>query len=282
MKRRTFLKSSTVISSIPLAAMAKTESHVIDTNVYIGPNPFHAVPLENPDKLAAALRSTGVSSAWAAPVESLLHRDLDLINARHVKVCRTRGEKLFTPIGTINPKLPGWRESLRRCHEVHHMPGIRLHPAYHGYDLNDPEFVKLLAEVRKRDLLVQIVPHMEDRRTQHPEVVVAPTNPTPLMKLLPRFKGLRIQIINGLRTINNPNLLKILSENGVHFEISMLEGVVGIARSIIPADKLCYGSYAPVFTPESAALKVIESKPDIKEAQLVALLSGNSKKLLPE
>ena len=280
MERRTFLKSSAAISAVPLSSLAETENSIIDTNTYIGPNPFHAVPLEDPDKLATALRSTGVTSAWAAPMESLLHRDLDLINARHAKTCRTRGEKLFTAIGSINPKLPDWRESLRRCHEVHQMPGIRLHPAYHGYDLNDPEFTKLLVEVSKRDLLVQIAPHMEDRRTQHPKVVVEPTNPTPLMKFLPKLPNIRMQIINGLRTITNPQMLTILAENGVHFDISMLEGVVGIARSIIPAERLCYGSYAPVFIPESASLKVKESQPDMSESQLASLLYGNAKKLL--
>ncbi len=280
MKRRTFLKSSAAISATPLVALAEPDSPVIDTNVYIGPNPFHAVPLEDPDKLASALRSTGVTSAWAAPVESLLHRDIDFINARHAEICRTRGEKLFTAIGAINPNLPDWRESLRRCHEVHQMTGIRLHPAYHGYDLSDPEFTQLLIEVNKRDLLIQIVPHMEDRRTQHPEVVVEPTNPTPLMKFLPKLPNLRIQIVNGLRTITNPKMLTILAENGVYFEISMLEGVAGIARSIIPDDRLCYGSYSPVFIPDSAALKVVESKPDLTDIQLTSLLHGNAERLI--
>ncbi len=283
MKRRTFLQSSAALaaSTTPLSSLAATAPAVIDTNVYIGPNPFHALPLEDPDKLAAALRSTGVTSAWAAPMESLLHRDLDLINSRHAKICRDRGNQLFTAIGSINPKLPDWQESLRRCHEVHHMPGIRLHPVYHGYPLDDPQFIKVLEQVSRRNLLVQIVPHMEDRRTQNPEVVVPPTDPKPLLKLLPKFRGLRIQIINGLRTITNKKLQSDLTNLGVHFDISMLEAVAGIARSSIPAKRLCYGSYAPVFIPESAALKVKESQPDIDSAQLKALLHGNAQKLIP-
>jgi len=283
MKRRTFLQSSATLaaSATPLATLAATGSPIIDTNVYIGPNPFHAVPLENPDKLATALRATGVTSAWAAPMESLLHRDLDLINARHTEICRKQGNKLFTAIGSINPKLPDWQESLRRCHEVHHMPGIRLYPVYHGYNLNDPEFEKLLVEVSKRNLLVQIAPHMEDRRTQNPKVAVQATDPIPLLKLLPKFKNLHIQIVNGLRTITNKKLQTDLAQLGVHFDISMLEGVAGIARNTIPENRLCYGSYSPVFIPESAALKVKESQPDISKERLMALLHGNAENLLP-
>ncbi|NOX98531.1 MAG: hypothetical protein GXP30_02175 [Verrucomicrobia bacterium] len=283
MQRRTFLQSSAALaaSSIPLATIAASDTPVIDTNVYIGPNPFHALPLEDPDKLAASLRATGVTSAWAAPMESLLHHDLDIINARHAKTCLKRGNKLFTAIGSINPKLPDWQESLRRCDEIHQMPGIRLHPAYHAYTLDDPEFKKLLYEASKRNLLVQIAPHMEDRRTQNPTVVVQPTDPTPLLKLLPINK-LRIQIINGLRTITNKKLQWNLAQLGVHFDISMLESVAGIARCTIPENRLCYGSYAPVFIPESASLKVKESQPDISKERLEALLHGNAEKLLPQ
>lgn len=282
MKRRSFLQSTTAlaISATPLTTLAAADTAIIDTNVYIGPNPFHAVPLEDPDKLAATLRATGVTSAWAAPMESLLHRDLDLINSRHVETCRSHGNNLFTAIGTINPKLPDWQESLRRCDEIHHMPGIRLHPVYHGYNLDDPNFEKLLNEINKRNLLVQIAPHMEDRRTQNPAVSVQPTDPTPLIKLLPKIKGLRIQIINGLRTITNKKLQTDLARLGIYFDISMLEGVVGIARNTLPDNRLCYGSYSPVFIPESAALKVKESQPDISKEKLMALLHGNAQKLL--
>ena len=115
----------------------------------------------------------------------------------------------------------------------------------------------------------------------HPEFAAQATEATPLLKVLPKLKKLRIQIINGMRTITNKKLQTDLAELGVHFDISMLEGVVGIARNTIPENRLCYGSYAPVFIPESAALKVKESQPDISKERLAALLHGNAEKLLP-
>lgn len=283
MKRRSFIQSSAaLVAASPVSSvLASKEMSFIDTNVYLGQHPFRSLPLESPDALAARLRKIGVVSAWAAPMEALLHRDLDSLNEQHWKTCQSSGGELFVPIGAINPKLPGWRESLRRCHEVHGMKGVRIHPGYHGYDLNDPDFAHLLAAVKERNLLLQLAPHMEDQRTQHPKVIVPPTNPTPLLKLLPKFPGLRFQIINGLRTINSGSLLKILSEAGAHFDISMLEGAAGIAQSVIPAERLCFGSYAPVFIPESASLKVVESKPELDDARLQALCHGNAESLLP-
>ena len=80
---------------------------------------------------------------------------------------------MLVPIGSVNPAWPDWEEDLRRCHEQYRMPGVRLYPAYHGYTLDHPEFVRLLGEAAKRGMLVQIVMRMEDERVHHPAIDVA-------------------------------------------------------------------------------------------------------------
>ena len=72
---------------------------------------------------------------------------------------------MLRPFGTVNPLAPDWEEDLRRCAEVHGMPGIRLFPGYHFYKLEDEIFARVLAAAARQGLLVQITLAIEDDRS---------------------------------------------------------------------------------------------------------------------
>ena len=183
------------------------------------------------------------------------------------------------PFGAINPLLPDWEEELRRCAELHRMRGVRLHPNYHGYTLADPAFARGLEAATARGLIVQIALVMEDERTLHPLVQVPATDAAPLPALLRAQPAARVQVLNAFRTVRGKALVD-LAAAGARFEIAMLEGVEGITRLLaqIEVDRVCFGSHAPFFYFESAALKMKESV--LSAAQLHAISADNARSLL--
>lgn len=242
---------------------------MIDVNVHLHRWPFRRLAGDDPATLVRMLRERRVTQAWAGSFDGILHRDIAGVNARLASDCKEYGAGMLQPFGSINPKLPDWQEDLRRCHEVHRMSGIRLHPNYHGYTLADPGFKELLTAAARRKLIVQIVAQMEDERTQHPLVHVPPVDLAPL----PQMPELRIVVLNGGR----PRPQQAAS---AWFDIATVEGVGGVARlaAEFPVQKILFGSHFPFFYFESAALKMKEA--GLSDGDTRAITEENARRLL--
>jgi hypothetical protein len=261
-------------------AAAATSGGLIDVNVYLSHWPLRRLPGEGTADLVSRLRRHGVAQAWVGSLDALLHRDMAMVNARLADECRRYGEGLLVPFGSVNPKLPDWQDDLRRCVEEHRMPGIRLHPNYHGYRLDDLDFAKLLRLAAERGLIVQLVLIMEDERTMHPLLRVEPTSITGLPGLLRQTPGLRLVLLNSQRVLRGQALADLLAAGEVYVEIAMLEGVGGVANLLtqVPPSRVLFGSYTPLFYFESALLKLQESP--LSDEQLGAIRGANARRLL--
>ncbi|MCC6153671.1 MAG: amidohydrolase family protein [Candidatus Hydrogenedentes bacterium] len=253
---------------------------ITDVQVTLSRWPFRRLPLDETSALIEALQARGITQAWAGSFDALLHKDIASVNARLADVCAEQGNGVLLPFGAVNPKLPDWEEDLRRCAEDFKMPGVRLHPNYHGYALDDPLFARLLQLATERKLIVQISTAMEDERMMHPLMQVKAVDVNPLMDLLPTVPGARIVLLNALRTVPAPILPKIIGAGEVYAEIASLEGVGGITNILqhMPVERLLFGSHAPLFYVESALLKLRESQ--ISEEQLRKICNENSGRLL--
>ncbi len=255
---------------------------IIDTNVSLSRWPFRRLVGDEPAELVVRLRKHTVVQAWAGSFDGILHKDIAGVNARLAEDCRKHGEGFLVPFGSINPKLPDWQDDLRRCQELHKMPGIRLHPNYHGYNLADPTFAELLRLATAHRLIVQLALSMEDVRTQHPLLRVPRVDLTPLADLVKREPEARLEILNCTPTIGLEQLQPGASAGEIYFEFSMVEGIGGVARLAerVSLERVLFGSNYPLFYFESALLKVQES--GLAEAQKYALFEGNARRLITQ
>ena len=255
---------------------------MIDTNVNLFRWPFRRLIGDDPEGLVTRLRKKGVTQAWAGSFEALLCRDIAGVNIRLADACREHGRNFLVPFGCVNPKLPDWKEDLRRCHEIHRMVGIRLYPNYHSYTLADPAFAELLSLAAGRGLLVQVALSMEDPRTQFPMMQVPPVDPAPLSDLISRIPQLRLVLLNAgyWGGPSTPNIEAVCKAGNIYFDMAMNEGVGGLVRLIgetSPA-RVVFGSHYPFFYFESALLKVRSA--GLPHEQELAIYEGNARELL--
>ncbi len=278
--RRRLLQTALASAALPTrgAAPAATLS---DTNVSLFHWPFRRLPLDEPAELVTRLAVLGVGEAWAGSFEGLLHRDLDGVNRRLAAACREVRSLRLRPFGSVNPLLPDWPEDLRRCAQVHGMPGIRLHPNHHGYSLEHPEFDRLLRLAGEAGLIVQLVVATEDTRTQPPQTQVADVDLRPLPALLARHGQTRVQLLN-----HRPGSItaELARQPSLWFDIARTEATDGVTRLVrlAGAERILFGSHAPFLIPEAALIRVEEGLlTGLQASEAEALLFTNARRLLP-
>lgn len=250
---------------------------VVDTNVSLFQWPFRRLPLDEPGKLVAKLRSLGIAQAWAGSFEGLLHRDIAGVNRRLVETCE--GFTELIAIGSVNVQLPNWVDDLQRCIEVHDMLGVRLHPNYHGYELNDPRFAELLKRATSAGRFVQLAAAMEDTRTQHPMLQVPDVDLAPLPDVMSGIAGARVQLLN-YRLAGSP-FESLAKTPGLYFDTARVEATDGVPNLVkrLPPGRVLFGSHAPFLIPEAALIRVHESG-QLDEAALREVLSQNAERVL--
>jgi predicted TIM-barrel fold metal-dependent hydrolase len=304
--RRRFLKNSllgaatvSLPARLPVSAQTAARhapvidssqaAEIIDTHVNLFRWPFRALKYGDTKALVAKLKKHRVIEAWAGSFEALFAKDMDGVNARLAAECLEHGPGFLIPFGSVNLAWPDWPEDVRRCHEVHKMPGIRVYPGYQPFDLDHPGMESLVKMTSERGLILQVVFRMEDPRVHHPIINVGPVTFDPLLKALKGTPNAKVELLHFDGSIRGDGLSQFMAKSNTCMDISRLEGNGAVGRMIgtvqglpsgrVPIDRVVFGSHAPYFPLETALLKLIESPLDV--SQLQAIMQGNARRLLP-
>jgi uncharacterized protein len=262
---------------------------IIDTNVNLFDWPFRALKYRDTKALVAKLTKHRVIEAWAGSFEALLSKDMNGVNARLAAECRENGPGFLIPFGSVNVAWPDWEEDVRRCHEVHKMPGLRIYPGYQPFDLDHSGMESLVRMTSERGLILQVALGMEDPRVHHPIINVGPVTFAPLLKAVQSTPNAKVQLLHFSGSIQGDDLSQFMAKPNTVMDISRLEGngavgrmigsITGLPSARVPVDRIVFGSHAPYFPVETAILKLIESPLDAQ--QLRAIIQGNARRLLP-
>ena len=165
---------------------------------------------------------------------------------------------------------------MRRCYEHHKMHGIRLHPNYHGYKLDEPACARLLSLAGKCGLIAQITVSMEDERMQSRLGRVPDVDLAPLPELVATPSAPRVVLLNWHRAAKGDLIKKLADTGNVWFDIATVEGVGGVANLLnaIPETRVVFGSHAPLFYFESALLKLKESALSAVQMRMITAENG--------
>lgn len=243
--------------SAPQSTNQPASLSIVDTNVSLFQWPFRRLPTDTTDKLLTKLRSLGVTRALAGSFEGLFHRNLTDANQRLATECARHPELI--PIGTVNPSQPGWRNDFEICLNELAMPGIRLHPGCHNYQLTNPAVRQLLELATNAGVFVQLTAAVEDRRTQPQLYRTTDVDLLPLCEVCRDLPGLRLQLLNSRPAIG---LVERLSEvPGLTFDTARLEGTDGVPRLFqsLGKGRVMFGSHAPFLIPEASLIRIYES-----------------------
>lgn len=290
-------------------SLSQDNPQIIDTNVSLGQWPFRHLKYQGVKPLGDKLKKHRIKQAWAGNFDALFHKNIDAVNANLTRECASYGGSFFLPFGSVNLAWPDWEEDLRRCHEVYKMKGIRIYPSYQTFDLTHPDFPKLLHEVAKRKLILQIVGDMEDARNHHPIVINRNFTYAPLTGLLKKEKDAKVHLLYWNHRISAKQLDEFVDQTNVLFDISrvetnggveaMLEGnknqkdrvfsFGGMERTIseipwgrnskpVPAERVTFGSHAPFFPVEANLLKLFESELTLEQSK--SIMERNASRIL--
>ena len=244
--------------------------HIIDIHTHIYPEQiavkaadsirdFYEIYGGKMDGTAATLldrcREAGISRQVILPVAVRPDRVRSINDfIRH----QAEEHSSFIPFGTVHAAMEGVGEETERILRLG-MKGIKLHPDFSRFDLDDPRLFPMYETVRGK---IPVILHMGDQRYDH-------SHPHRLRHLLREFPGLQVIAAHFGGYSMYETAYELLYDTDCVMDISssmmfMEEGVAEKYINIYGAERMAYGTDYPLWDPvtEVAAFQKLKLTDD--------------------
>ena len=217
-----------------------------------------------------------IDRALVMPMDALFRIDALATAARILKAAKRAPDRLF-PVVPVNPSIAGWAKRLEKALRSARPAAFALFPSYHLYDVDASEVDVLIENAARRGVPVCVAVRVEDRRKQHALMQVDDVPLERVLALARRHPGVQIVLL-GAKSAE----VAAVGESGlrnVSVEISGLETLDPPAAAVkaLGADRVLFGTRAPLFVSTAAVLKVETSALDDEAKRMV--LSENTRRL---
>ncbi len=247
---------------------------VIDLNAFTGHWPSHPVAGDLP-AVRASLRACGVDRVFVSPLEAAWRRNPHLCNAELYRACEAFED--VWPVPVLDPTVAMWRKELAQAQAQPRVRAVKLLPAYSPYALKEAD--DLLHALEEAGLCAIVQTRLEDPRRQHPLAQVPDVPAAQGVEVAERHPGLRV-IIGGPRTGEIRALKdRLMRLSNLYADVSQADGFNAVQRLAEEglAEKLLFGSHAPLFIPHAALSRVVV---DLGDAEAEAVLGGNAARMM--
>ncbi len=128
---------------------------IIDSNAYIGHWAFRRLRYNAGDTILELMDRAGIDQACVSSASAIMYRNSHAGNEELLEEIEPHRDRLI-PFAVLNPAYAGWRRDLQWCRDTLGARGLRLHPSYHMYALNDACCHELVDAATELGMLVSI------------------------------------------------------------------------------------------------------------------------------
>jgi predicted TIM-barrel fold metal-dependent hydrolase len=249
---------------------------LIDVSVFGGSWPFRAHARRTPEQLKAYLTARGVGQAWLASASAVFYPDPMAGNEE--LFAETGEEPFFIKVAVIDVTLATWERDLTNCFERLGCLAVKLFPNYHGYGLDDPRVLRLVALCRERRAPVCIQVRMMDERGHHTLMKVPAVPVEQVVALAQRAPGARFLVCGAYQG----ELHRLREAGNVWADLSFVESghTLRVAVNALGAQRLVFGSHTPLHSFGAGAAKLDVPPGDVEPDTVRRIRAENALSLL--